>query len=70
MTFSPNSSNSSIEEFPIKVIKLGLGWLKSGSPEDGFGLKISGFELYQTYSIDQTHVTKISKKLYERVYQA
>jgi hypothetical protein len=54
----------------IPIISLGFRWFKIGSPDDGVGIRLSQFDLHQTYSIDREKLDRICQKLYDRVYQS
>jgi hypothetical protein len=54
----------------FKTISLGNKWFKIGSPEDGVGIEIPSFRLYQTYRLDRDRLAGICESLYDKVYQA
>jgi hypothetical protein len=54
----------------IPVIRLGWKWFKIASPSDGVGIRLSGFDLDQTYAVERDRLPDLCRVLYERVYQA
>ncbi len=54
----------------IRTISLGNKWFKIGSPEDGVGIEIPSFRLYQTFRLDRESLSGVCESLYDKVYRA
>ena len=51
-------------------INLGWKWLKIASPSDGVGIRLSAFDLNQTYAVKRERLHDLCKHLYQQVYES
>jgi hypothetical protein len=71
------TSGTQISQYPVEkfgntipIIELGWKWFKISSPSDGVGIRLSDFDLYQTYVVKRERLNDLCEMLYQRVFKS
>jgi hypothetical protein len=71
------TSGTQIPQYPVEkfgntipIIDLGWKWFKISSPSDGVGIRLSDFDLYQTYVVKRDRLNDLCEMLYQRVFKS